>query len=101
VTVEVKDTPKAGENPKSVLRTVHFEVLDNRSLTPSTMLVSVYQSLQQANGASAEMSYRMSGELTMQGLPTVKLDGIMAPDGPNSAAINTALYLNDRFGDIY
>jgi SpoIVB peptidase S55 len=101
VTVEVKGTPQAEENPKSVLRTVHFEVLDNRSLTPSTMLVSVYQSLQQANGTSAEMSYRMSGELTMQGLPTVKLDGIMAPDGPNSAAIDTALYINDRFGDIY
>src|SRR3984885_5799722 len=82
VTVEVKDAPQAGANAKSELRTVHFEVLDNRSLTPSTMLVSVYQSLQQANGASAEMSYRMSGELTMQGLPTVKLDGIMAPDGP-------------------
>ena len=101
VTVEVKDAPQAGANAKSEHRTVHFEVLDNRSLTPSTMLVSVYQSLQQANGASAEMSYRMSGKLTVQGLPTVKLEGIMAPNGPNSAAIDTALYINDRFGDIY
>jgi len=101
VTVEVKNTPEPGAEGKSQDRTVHFEVLDNRELTPSTMLVSVYQSLQQANGASAEMSYRMSGELTLQGLPTVKLAGIMAPNGANSAAIATALYINDRFGGIY
>jgi hypothetical protein len=101
VTVEVQDAAQAGTNAKSDTRTVHFEVLDNRALTPSTMLVSVFQSLQQANGTSAEMSYRMSGELTIQGLPTVKLEGIMAPNGANSAAIDTALYINDRFGDIY
>jgi hypothetical protein len=101
VTVEVKNAPEPGAEGKSLDRKVHFEVLDNRELTPSTMLVSVYQSLQQANGASAEMSYRMSGELTLEGLPTVKLAGIMAPSGSNSAAIATALYINDRFGGIY
>ncbi len=101
VTVQLKDEPTPGPNAKPSERTVHFEVLDNRSLTPSTMLVSVYQSLQQANATSAEMSYRMSGELTMQGQPTVKFGGIMAPNGPNSAAIDTALYINDRFGEIY
>jgi hypothetical protein len=37
----------------------------------------------------------------VHGLPTVKLEGIMAPNGANSAAIDTALYINDRFGDIY
>jgi hypothetical protein len=99
VTVEVQDA--AQPNAKTGVRTVHFEVLDNRSLTPSTMLVSVFQSLQQANGTSAEMSYRMSGELAIQGLPAVKLEGIMAPNGANSAAIDTALYINDRFGEIY
>ena len=35
-------------------KTFHFEVLDNRQLTPSAMLVSVYQSLQTNNTAAEE-----------------------------------------------
>ena len=50
--------PPAGE-----AKTLHFEVLDNRQLTPSAMLVSVYQSLQTNNVAAEEMSYRMTGEM--------------------------------------
>jgi hypothetical protein len=80
---------------------VHFEVLDNKELTPSAVLVSVYQSLQQTNVASAEVSYRISGELTVEGQPAVKLQGIMAPNEQTPAAINTALYINERFGRIY
>ncbi len=94
VSVEVK--PSAGK-----AHTTHFQVLDNKELTPSAMLVSVYQSLQQTNNAAAEVSYRISGELDVQGEPPVKLEGIMAPNELNPAAINTALYINDRFGRIY
>ena len=65
------------------------------------MLVSVYQSLQQTNGAAAEVSYRISGEMVVKGEAPVKLEGVMAPNELNSAAINTALYINDRFGKVY
>jgi hypothetical protein len=80
---------------------MNFEVLDNRELTPSAMLVSVYQSLSGTNGAAADMSYRMSGELTVKGEPPVKLEGMMSPSETNSAAIAAALYVNDRFGRLY
>jgi hypothetical protein len=82
-------------------KAVHFQILDNKELTPSAMLVSVYQSLQQSNGAAAEESYRLSGELRIAGEPVVRLQGIMAPNELNPAAINTALYINDRFGRLY
>jgi hypothetical protein len=78
-----------------------FEVLDNRSLTPSAMTVSVYQSLEGTNGSTAEMSYRMSGELTARGLPPVRMEGVMAPGEYNSGAVNAALYVSDRFGRLY
>jgi hypothetical protein len=80
---------------------MHFEVLDNRELTPSAMLVSVYQSLSGTNAAANEMSYRMSGELTLKGLPPVRLEGMMSPTESSSAAIGAALYVNERFGRLY
>jgi hypothetical protein len=80
---------------------MHFEVLDNRELTPSAMLVSVYQSLSGTNEAASEMSYRMTGELTLKGLPPVRLEGMMAPVESQSGAISAALFVNDRFSRLY
>ena len=71
--------PEAGPLPKP--GGMHFEVLDNRELTPSAMLVSVYQSLSGTNGSANEMSYRMSGELTLKGLPAVRVGGDDVADG--------------------
>jgi hypothetical protein len=80
---------------------MHFEVLDNRELTPSAILVSVYQSLSGTNEAANEMSYRMDGELTVKGQPPVHLQGIMSPTDTASGAISAALYVNDRFAKLY
>jgi hypothetical protein len=82
-------------------KNVHFEVADNKDLTPSLMLVSIFQSLQQNNLASAEASYRMTGEMTVDGQRPVKLDAVMVPNELNPAAINAALYVNERFSRIY
>ncbi|MEG9435369.1 SpoIVB peptidase S55 [Edaphobacter sp. HDX4] len=100
VTVDV--VPPAVPGAASIKqKTFHFEVLDNRQLTPSAMLVSVYQSLQGTNSAAADMSYRMSGEIGVQGLPPVKMSGILAQNELNPAAINAALFVNDRFSRVY
>jgi hypothetical protein len=80
---------------------MHFEVLNNRELTPQAMLVSVYQSLSGTNSAAAEMSYRMEGELTLRGQPPVRMRGIMAPTEGTTGAIAAALYVNDRFSRLY
>jgi hypothetical protein len=82
-------------------KVVHFEVADNKDLTPSLMLVSVFQSLQQTNLSSAEASYRLTGDLSVAGHPPIQLDGVMAPNDLNPAAINTALFINERFSRIY
>jgi len=103
VTIDISH-PAAGDKAgglKGTTRTINLEVLDNKELTPSAMLVSVFQSLQQTNQASAEISYRLAGEFNVEGQPAVKLEGIMAANELNPAAINTALYINERFGRIY
>ena len=98
IPVAVDVVPVAGSGMAE--KTYHFEVLDNRELTPSAMLVSVYQTLQGTNAAAAEISYRMSGTLAVKGLPAVRLDGIMAKS-TNPAAINAALFVNSRFSAVY
>ena len=80
---------------------MHFEVLNNRQLTPAAMLVSVFQSLSGTNEAATELSYRMSGELTLKGLPAVRLDGIMAPSEAGSGAVAAAMYVSERFDRLY
>ncbi|HEX2919500.1 MAG TPA: SpoIVB peptidase S55 [Edaphobacter sp.] len=99
VTVEVVSPATAAMSAKD--KTYHFEVLDNRQLTPSAMLVSVYQSLQGTNSAAAEMSYRITGDMAVQGLPNVTMSGIVAQNELNPAAINAALFVNDRFSRAY
>jgi hypothetical protein len=81
--------------------TYRFEVLDNRQLTPNAMVVSIYQALQGTNDAAFEMSFRISGELSIAGLPSVRLAGIMSTGDFNPAPVTAALYINDRFTKVY
>jgi len=76
-------------------------VLDNRELTPSAMLVSVYQSLSGTNESANDMSYRMDGELTLKGLPPVRLAGMMSSTEQNAGSIVAALYVNEKFSQLY
>lgn len=100
VTVTLRPTGAAGAD-----RTYKFQVLDNRQLTPSAILVSVYQTLQSTNISAAELSYRLHGAMTVEGTgsapQTVRLDGVMTQGEFNPAAISAAIYVNDRFGRVY
>jgi hypothetical protein len=102
IPVEVEVVPPVGsDKPAGAKKTLHFEVLDNRELTPSTMLVSVYQSLQTNNTAAEEMSYRLTGEIGVKGLPPVRMQGMMAQNEFFPGTINAALLVNDRFSRVY
>jgi hypothetical protein len=100
VAVEVTPSVVAGKlTPEP--KTMHFEVLDNRQLTPSAVLVSIYQSLQGTNAAAAEMSFRVDGELSVEGQSPVRMHGLMTQNELNSGAINTALFVGGRFSKVY
>jgi hypothetical protein len=98
---ETGRSPTSDMKPSDMGHPMHFEVLNNRELTPAAMLVSVYQSLSGTNEAADDMSYRMTGELTLKGLPPVRLEGMMAPSEAESGAIGAALFVNDRFSRLY
>jgi hypothetical protein len=103
IPVEVEITPAAGVAGGLAMKakTFHFEVLDNRQLTPSAMVVSVYQTLQATNASTAEMSYRVHGELDLEKLPPVQMKGLITQNDLNSGAVNTALFVNERFSKVY
>lgn len=96
VTVEVVPAGVGGK-----AKTFHFEVLDNKGLTPSSNLVSIYQSLHGTNQAAVEMSYRLTGELGVEEQAPVKMAGLMTQNDFFPASINSALYVFDRFGKVY
>jgi hypothetical protein len=98
IPVEVEMVPPS---EKEAAKTIRFEVLDNRQLTPAAMLVSVYQSLQVNNTTGAEMSYRLTGEIAVKGMPAVRFGGLMAQTEFNPATINAALLVGERFTKVY
>jgi hypothetical protein len=92
--------PQTGQAP-GMKSGMHFEVLDNRELTPAAMQVSVYQSLSGTNSSADDVSYRMDGEFTLKGLPPVHLNGIMAPSDSMTGAMAAAMYVDDQFSRLY
>jgi hypothetical protein len=101
VTVSVAMTGMDGRRTMDPAKVMKFEVLDNRQLTPQAMLVSVYQSLQATNVSTAEMSYRVKGEIEMKGHAAARVEGLMTQNEFNSGAINAALLVGDRFDRVY
>ena len=102
----------APEGAPDQVRTVHLRVLNNRQLTPQVMMVSLFQALQQSESGTAETSYRLHGEIALRDtgshkdspaheLPSVQVNGWMAPNEFNSGAINAALFLGDTFERVY
>ncbi len=107
IPVEVEIAPVAGfsatghDAGTQTAKKFHFEVVDNRELTPQAMMASVYQTLQATNASGAEMSFKMSGELGLQGLAPVQMKAVLAKNEMTSGALNAALYVGDRLNKVY
>ena len=97
VSVEVSPAPGSGLPAQSL----HFEVLDNRQLTPQVMLASIFQSLSGTNTAANEMTLHLSGEIALGEAGTIRLgDTFSSADGAPAAAAATQ-YVAQRFLSVY
>jgi hypothetical protein len=99
--IPVEITVVSPSDEASAAKAIHFEVLDNRQLTPTAMVMSVYQSMQANNTTTEEMSYRLTGEIGLQGQQSIRMDGLMAQSELGTGTINSALLVNDRFSRVY
>jgi hypothetical protein len=102
-----------GEEPKMIPVTLsihgsaypkvfHYEVINNAKLTPVAIMSTVFSALQGVNETGEDVTYRMSGKISVAGFPDVKLQNMFAPsDGNLPTAVGPALALGERFGRIY
>ena len=98
VSVEVTSAPGSGLPSQSL----HFEVLDNRQLTPQVMLASIFQSLSGTNTAANEMTLHLSGEIALRrcGHHPAGRYVLVGLDGAPAAAAATQ-YVAQRFLAVY
>lgn len=82
-------------------QSLHFEVLDNRQLTPQVMLASIFQSLNATNTAASQMTLRVTGEIKLQGYDAIVLNDTFAPGDGAPAAMSATQYLAQRFLAVY
>jgi hypothetical protein len=88
-------------DPQAAPKRLHFEVIDNIQITPSAVLVSIYQALQASNNSSAENSYRLRGMIELDGYPPVRIDSLLAPNEQLPASLAAALTVAQQFAQLY
>lgn len=80
----------------------HYEVLNNPRLSPVAIMATVFNALHGVNEYGEEITYRLNGSLDIKGFPEVALKNMFAPgDSGQPAAMEAALSLGERFGQIY
>jgi hypothetical protein len=76
-------------------------VVDQPQLTPTAVLVSLFQGLSEENSYAAEDSYRLHGAIRVAGYPAVNLDAIAVPSDAGAANLMAALEVGMRFSRLY
>jgi hypothetical protein len=82
-------------------KTLHLEVIDQEQITPSAVMVSVFQGLMQSNYYGVETTYRVRAAVRLKGYPEVKFEDLIAPSDLAPANLMTALMLGERFNRLY
>ncbi len=80
---------------------LHFEVIDQPQITPSALMVSVYQALLDSNRIGGDTSFHIRGNVDLDGYPPVPLDSWIAPGESLPANLSAALMVGERFTRIY
>lgn len=82
-------------------KTLHLEVIDQEQVTPSAVMVSVFQGLMQSNRYASETTYRIRGTVKLKDYPDVKFENLVAPTELLPSNLIAALVLGDRFNRLY
>ncbi len=81
--------------------TRHMEIVDLPSLTPSAVLVSIYQVLLESNQGAADMSYHVTGQIALHGQAPTPVDSWGTPGETMAPQLMAALGIFDTFNRLY
>jgi hypothetical protein len=80
----------------------HYQVLNNPRLSPVAIMATVFNALHGVNEYGEEITYVLNGSLDIKGFPEVSMKNMFTPEeGGQPAAMEAALSLGERFGQIY
>jgi hypothetical protein len=81
---------------------LHFDVFVHQKWTPTLMMMTLFNSLQQMNEFADEMTYRMSGNVALDGLNNIRVSTMLAPSElPVPAPMALANWWGDTFNRLY
>jgi hypothetical protein len=86
-----------GAHPKEF----HYEVLNNAKLTPVAMMATVYQALQGLNEYGEEITYRVNGDIDVNGFNAVKMQNMFAPSDAVQSSMQIAQSIGERFNKLF
>jgi hypothetical protein len=103
---------RLGEQPEMipVTVTIHggskpnemkFSVLNNAKLTPLIMMTTVYQALQSQNQYGDQVTYRMNGNIAVNGFPDVHMHNMFSSNETAPSSVLAAMNLGEHFGRIF
>jgi len=95
--IPVTVTIHGGDKPKQM----KFSVLNNAKLTPLIMMTTVYQALQTQNQYGDQVTYRMNGDIAVNGFPAVHMHNMFSSNDTAPSSVLAALNLGDHFGRIF
>ncbi len=84
-----------------IKRKINVEILDMPALTPQAMEVVLFQSLMQANDASAATSYHLTGNIDIEDHSPTAIDVWSAAGDGLPAPMQAALAAGERFTQLY
>jgi len=82
-------------------RKLNIEMLDLPSLTAQALVVSLYNSLLEANDSTADTSYHVTGSIDLEGNDASPINLWISSGGFMGAPLEAALAVGDRFSKIY
>jgi hypothetical protein len=81
---------------------LNFNVFLQQKWTPFLMMLTLFNSLQQANEFADEMTYRMTGNVEINGASNIKLTTMLAPsEAPMPAPMMLASWWADKFNRLF
>jgi hypothetical protein len=100
VKLKVKNLAEPGKGASE--KDFRFNVFVNPKWTPFLMTMTLFNSISGLNEFADETSYRLSGKVELDGLPTLNLMSMAAPsDSPLPPAILLATWWGDKFNKLY